>query len=414
MAGPQSRSGLQPRDTPFSENLCMLKRMNVVDLFIIVFLIFAVVRGLRTGLMQLFLSSAGFVGGLLLGTQVASWLAPQTSNPLFRLFIVLLVEFGLASFFAYLGEMAGLYLNRVAGKLRLRGLNQALGAGLAVAFALAVVWLGASVMTNVRSYDIGGEVKQSLIVRKLNAALPTPPDVFAQLEKLISPNGFPSVFLGLEPQHTTVSPTNSVDNQAVLNDLASVVKIQGEGCGGLVFGSGFVVEPEVVVTNAHVVAGIASPQVVDSNGTYQATAIWFDPDLDVAVLRVSGLAAPPLPLTSGILPDNDAAVVLGYPGGGPLVAGNGVIIDHVTATGRNIYNRGLAIRNIYEAQAVVEPGNSGGPLVAADGSVAGIIFARSLSQSSVAYALMIDEARPLIQQAIQNGTEVSTASCAAE
>lgn len=385
--------------------------MNLLDLIIMAFLLSAVVRGIRAGLMQLLLSSTGFVAGLLLGSQVARWIAPHASNPLAKLFIVLIVEFGLAMLFAYMGEIAGLHLNTVARRLHLGRLNQALGAGLAVIFTLIVVWLGASALTNVRSYDIGGEVRQSLIVRKLDAIFPTPPDIFAQLEKIISPNGFPNVFLGLEPQHTTVSPSNSVSNQAVINDEASVVKVQGEGCGGMVFGSGFVVDNEIVVTNAHVVGGIATPEVVDGNGTYQATPIWFDPDLDVAVLRVNDLADPPLALTGQILPDNVAAAVLGYPGGGPLVAGNGVIIDHVTAEGRNIYNRGLVIRNIYEVQADVEPGNSGGPLIAADGSVAGIIFARSLSQNNVGYALMIDEAKPLIQQAVQNNTPVSTASC---
>ncbi|MFA6001978.1 MAG: MarP family serine protease [Thermoleophilia bacterium] len=388
--------------------------MNFLDLMIIILLLTALLWGSRAGLMRLLLSYTGFVAGLLLGVQVAGWIVPSASNPIVKLFIVLIEELGLASLFAALGEAAGQRLNSSAARVHLRGLDKALGAGLAVIFSLVVVWLGASALTNVRSYDIGSQVKQSLIVRKLDAVFPTPPDIFARLEKIISPNGFPNVFLGLEPKHTTVSPSNSVNNQAVINDEASVVKIQGEGCGGMVFGSGFVVDNEIVVTNAHVVGGIAAPEVVDGSGTYQATPIWFDPDLDVAVLRVNDLADPPLKLTSQILPDNDAAAVLGYPGGGPLVAGNGVIIDHVTAEGRNIYNRGLVIRNIYEVQADVEPGNSGGPLIAADGSVAGIIFAKSLSQNNVGYALMIDEAKPLIRQAIQNNTPVSTASCTAE
>ena len=388
--------------------------MNLVDLIIFVLLLAAIARGIRVGFMSPLLSYGGFVAGLLLGSRVATWVAPHASNPTTKLVIVLIVEFGLAALFASIGEIAGMYLNTVARRFHLGRLNQALGAGLAIIFTVVLVWLGASALSNVRSYDIGGQVRQSLIVRKLDAALPTPPDIFAQLEKIISPNGFPNVFLGLEPQHTTISPSNSVNNQAVINDEASVVKIQGEGCGGIVFGSGFVVDDGIVVTNAHVVGGIAAPEVLDASGTYQATPIWFDPDLDVAVLRVNGLADPPLTLTGDVLPDNDAAAVLGYPGGGPLVAGNGVIIDHVTAEGRNIYNRGLVIRNIYEVQADVEPGNSGGPLIAADGSVAGIIFARSLSQNNVGYALMIDEAKPLIQQAIQNNTPVSTASCTAE
>lgn len=387
--------------------------MNLLDLFIILLLLAALARGLRAGLLQLLFSSAGFIAGLLLGSQLASRLALLASDPLTKFLIVLIVEAGLAMALFTLGEMAGMRLSGYAARFHLRGVNEVLGATLEIIFTLLVIWLAASVLTNVGSYNIGSQVKHSLIVRKLNAALPTPPDIFAQLEKIISLNGFPNVFLGLEPEHTTISPSNKVDNQAVLATEPSVVKVQGEGCGGIVNGSGFVVDGGVVVTNAHVVAGVAHPEVVDSTGKYDTTPIWFDPDLDVAVLRVNDLPDPPLVLSARILPDKDAAVVLGYPGGGPLVAGDSVIIDHITAGGRNIYNQGLVFRNIYEVQADVEPGNSGGPLIAADGTVAGIVFAKALSQKNVGYALMIDEVKPLIQSAIQSNSEVSTASCAA-
>ncbi|MCL4310005.1 MAG: MarP family serine protease [Actinomycetota bacterium] len=389
--------------------------MDFVDLIIIFFLVSAVVRGVRTGLMQLLLSSTGFVAGLLLGSWAASRIAPLSASPPIKLFIVLFVELGLAMLLGFLGELAGLRLNLLARRLHLHGLDEALGAALAVIFALTVIWLAASALVNVHSFNIGREVRQSLIVQKLDAIMPEPPDILAQLEKIISPNGFPNVFLQLEPQHTTVAPNNSVNNQAVINDESSVVKVHGEGCGGTVTGSGFVAARGIVVTNAHVVAGIARPEVVDGSGTYRATPIWFDPDMDVAVLRVGGgLKDPPLTLDSKTLPDNDAAAVLGFPGGGPLVAGNGVIIDHVTAVGRNIYNQGLVSRSIYEVQAIVQPGNSGGPLIAPDGTVAGIVFARSLSQKNVGYALTIGEVQPLIRQAALNNSAVSTGSCAAE
>ena len=388
--------------------------MNLLDWIIIVFLLSAIVRGIRTGLMQLLLSSSGFVFGLVLGAWIASRLALYPTSPPAKLLVVMIVEIGLAMLFATLGELAGLRLNMLARRLHLHGLDEALGAALAVAFALALVWLLASAMTNVGAYGIGREVRQSLIVRKLDAVMPTPPDVFARLEQLITPNGFPNVFLGLEPQHTTVSPLNNVNNQAVLDHERSVVKIQGDGCGGTIFGSGFVIQPGFVVTNAHVVAGIVNPEVVDRQGTYRATPVMFDPDMDVAVLRVRGLGDPPLSIAEQTLPDDDAVTVLGYPGGGPLVAGNGAIIDNVLAEGRNIYGQGLVARNIYEVQADVEPGNSGGPLVAPDGAVAGIVFARSVSQNGIGYALMMGKAAPLIQRAISDDAPVSTAGCAAE
>lgn len=385
-----------------------------MDVLIILLLLLAVVRGYQVGFLQSVFSSAGFIGGLLLGSLAAKQIAPHFSGALIKLVVIITVELFLAFTLALLGEVTGLKLSARVSRKKLNTANQSLGAILEVLFSLAAVWLIASALVNVQTANIGHNVKRSLIVQKLDGLLPNPPDVLAELEKIISPNGFPNVFLGLEPQHTTISPSNSVNNQAVVNDEKSVVKIQGVGCGGIVSGSGFVVANGVVVTNAHVVAGIARPQVMDQSGIHHTTVIWFDPNMDIAVLQVSNLNDPPLSLASQTLPNNDAAATLGYPGGGPLVANNAAIIDHLAAAGRNIYNQGITFRNIYEIQTDVEPGDSGGPLVAPDGSVAGVVFSKSLSQNNVGYALLINQIKPLIAQAEQQNTPVSTGSCAVD
>jgi S1-C subfamily serine protease len=193
-----------------------------------------------------------------------------------------------------------------------------------------------------------------------------------------------------------------------------VVKIVGQGCGGLVDGSGFVVGSNLVVTNAHVVAGISRQFVVDSDGTHSATAIWFDPELDLAILRVANLAGQPLQLAGGIVPDKTAAVVLGYPGGGSFTANPASVLDQFTATGRDIYSRGVTDRSIYELAADIEPGNSGGPLVTADGKVIGVIFARSTTYDNVGYALTMDTVIDAISKASARNNAVDTGSCASE
>ena len=372
----------------------------------------AVFRGIQAGWLQLFFSSGGFIIGLLAGSWAAKALAQQFSSPLTKLLTILFVEFGLAILLFGFGELLAHRLKAHAVRLHLGKANEIAGGVLEVFFTLAVVWLIASALVNVRSYKIGQEVRGSYIIRKLDAILPQPPDIFAQLEKIISPNGFPNVFLGLEPQHTTVSPKNSVNNQAILADEASVVKVQGAGCGGLVFGSGFVAAPDLIVTNAHVIAGIKHPQVVDSQKTYQATPVWFDPDLDIAILRVKNIGDQPLTLGGAVLPDADAAAVLGFPGGGDLTADDAAIIDHVTAVGRNIYNEGTVQRDIYEVQANVQQGDSGGPLLAPDGTVAGVTFAKSVSQDNIGYALLINQVKPIISQSQSKTAVVSTGTCA--
>lgn len=385
--------------------------MSWVDVMIVLLLLTALVRGTQVGLLQLVFSSGGFVSGLLLGSLVAKRIAVHFSSPLGKLLLVVSIEIFCAFLLGTFGDIIANKLQEHAIRLRLGKLNKFFGAVLAVFFNLVVIWLLASAVGTVKSYNLGRDVQHSYIVHQLDALFPNPPDALATLEKIISPNGFPNVFLGLEPQHTTVSPHNKVNNQAVLADEKSVVKIQGEGCGGLVFGSGFVAAPNLVVTNAHVIAGISGPQVVDSKKTYKTKVVWFDANLDLAILRVNNLPDPPLTITSRTLPDSDATAILGYPGGGPLVADDTAIIDHVTAEGRNIYNQGIVLRNIYEVQGDVEPGNSGGPLLAADGTVAGVVFARSVSQNSVGYALLANQITDAVSQAQQHSDSVSTGQC---
>lgn len=384
-----------------------------MDAVIIVLIVAAVIRGWHAGLIELALTFAGFLLGLLFGSWLISQIAPHLSNQLAKILIVPMTMLFFALGLTEAGRQLAHRLKPHAIRLKLGNVNNSAGSVLELIFTVIVIWLAASLLANVRSHSIGQSINQSYIIRRLDAALPAPPDVFAKLEKIISPGGFPDVFLGLEPQHTTISPTNHVDNKAVLADEASVVKIQGTGCGGIAFGSGFVAAPNLVITNAHVVAGISRPQVVDSSGSYWATPVWFDPNLDIAILKVNNLADPPLKLNGQILPDRDAAATLGFPGGGSLVAEDAAIIDHVTAVGRNIYNRGTVERNIYEVQANVQEGDSGGPLLAPDGTVAGVIFAKSVSQGNVGYAILINQVQQLVSKA-QNHRPVGTGTCAAD
>ena len=140
----------------------------------------------------------------------------------------------------------------------------------------------------------------------------------------------------------------------------------------------FVVAPGYVVTNAHVVAGVRSP-VVQSAGRADlaATPVLFDPRVDVAVLRVQGPLGPALRLSGEDQRRGAKGAVLGYPAGGPLTAGGAAVRREISALGRDIYGRTTVRRDVYELQAVVRPGNSGGPFVLASGEVAGIVFAAS-------------------------------------
>ena len=196
----------------------------------------------------------------------------------------------------------------------------------------------------------------------------------------------------------------------------SIVKITGvaASCNRGQEGSGWVVAPERVVTNAHVVAGTSSDHVrIQGTGrSYDASVVVFDPQRDLAVLSVPGLPAPAL--TQGPnLKRSDSAIVAGFPLDGPYRLDPARVRDTLTATGADIYGNPGAVREVYSLFARVEPGNSGGPLLSVSGEVVGIVFAKSLDDDQTGYALTLDEARPVLEAAGSAFSPVSTGGCAA-
>lgn len=386
----------------------------IVDLLIVLLLISAVFRGREIGFVQQLFSTVGFFGGLLLG----AWLQPHTVNLVqgqaSRSLVTLVTTLGMAFLLLAVGEVIGIVLKRRLQMGKLNPLDNGFGSLLSMASVLVAVWLSATVIKTLPFDGLQEQVRESKIATNLSQHLPYAPNIIAGLGHLIDPNGFPQVFTGGEPNPPAKInlPSSSQLAAAVNKDRESVVKIVGRGCGGIVDGSGFVVGDDMVATNAHVVAGIDRQFVTDSNGTHSAVAIWFDPNLDLAILRVANLAGDPLPMSSKIVPDHTPAAVMGYPGGGGFTANPASVLDQFVAAGRNIYGRGVTNRSIYEIASDVEPGNSGGPLVTADGTVVGVIFARSTTYNDVGYALTMEKVISAVSKASASGSTVDTGSCA--
>ena len=248
----------------------------------------------------------------------------------------------------------------------------------------------------------------------MNSVLPAPPSVFSQAQGFLTAEGFPPVFAELAPASArpVPLPSNGLLRQAVLAAGPSTVKIEGYGCGVLQEGSGFVVAPGLVVTNAHVVAGISAPLVQLGTTVRHTEVVLFDPSFDLAVLRVPGLTAPALHLDPAPVGRGTQAAVLGYPGGGPFTVDAAGVMAAFEAQGRDIYGRGLTVRNVYELDALVRPGNSGGPLVLADGEVVGVVFSRSTVDPAVGYALTSPDVLPRVALAESARRAASTGGCA--
>lgn len=388
--------------------------MNWLDLIIVLFLAGSVVRGLDVGFIRQFFSTAGFFGGLFFGAWLQNHLMHLAHAPDSRAFLALTVILSSALLTMALGEYIGWVLKLKAHETPLiNKLDRYFGSGLAICTTLAAVWLGASMFSAVPSPSWQRQLSGSHIVSTLDKELPPAPDVLSRLGKLIDPNGFPKVFLTFEPEPAKDAPLPDMGelNPAVQTARASVVRVEGKGCGGIVEGSGFIASGNDIITNAHVVAGVRNPVIIDTTGNHSARVIWFDPDLDMAVLRTSGLTSKPLKMEAATAPNGTPAAVLGYPGGGGFTASGAAVLDSFVARGRNIYNERETARSIYSLKATVEEGNSGGPLINKDGTVIGLIFAKSTAYDKIGYALTMQPVIDGLQKAQADGRAVSTGAC---
>jgi S1-C subfamily serine protease len=394
--------------------------MNWVDYGLLVVVALSGIRGLRLGAAMQVLTFGALFLGLYLGALIAPSVAKVAHGTTAKAVVALVVLVGVASVVAGLGRLVGARSGQLLQRLRLGPVDAAAGVAVAVAAALAVAWLMATLLSGSQySSGLDRALQQSRIVRALDNVLPPIPSVFAGVERFLAQNGFPVVFAGLPPQTAApvTLPTDAAARAAVLRAEGSTVQVAGQGCGVIQEGSGFVVAPGLVVTNAHVVAGITAPVVIDSSGRHSATAALFDPRLDIAVLRVPGLADPALAVDSAVVGRGTTGVVLGYPGGGPLTPRKAGVAAAFEAVGLDIYGGSQTTREIYQLDAVVQPGNSGGPLVAsgdpgiADGTVIGVVFARSTTNDQVGYALAMPAVTADVTRAEGTTAPASTGGC---
>jgi S1-C subfamily serine protease len=242
--------------------------------------------------------------------------------------------------------------------------------------------------------------------------------VYSSLRNYIDRSGFPQVFNDLQPTQITnvgVPDPALAKSAGVVADQASVLKIYGTApsCARAIEGSGFVVAPGMMVTNAHVVAGTDRVTVqVSPLQNLTATVVFYDPERDVAVLRVPDLKAPPLTFAPAVAASGDSAIVLGYPEDGPFTIGAARIRDKQTITGPDIYNQNQVTREIYAIRGTVRSGNSGGPLITPTGSVLGIVFATALDSDDTGFVLTDGEISGDVAKGLASTGKASTGGCA--
>lgn len=377
--------------------------MNILDVAIVAALLFSLISGFRRGFWLAFTQYAGMIAGIVAGAALAPRIADafNAADPTSRQVIALLAVMLASAVGGSLGFWAGGPLRRwLLDRPLLGALDNLAGALFSVAITIVFVWLLAISFARGPNPTVARAIQQSRIVAGIDDAAPQAPDFLAKVQQMLSGSFLPPIFLGLEPRlpdDAAPSP-DSASTDAVRQASASTVRVEGLGCGGVSTGSGFPVSDDLVITNAHVVSGTTRISVRSPGGQARgATVVAFDPEVDVAVLRVRGLGLTPLTPAEGR--SSIPGAVIGYPGGGPLTIAPALAARQWTARGRDIYNEQIVTRTIWIVRGRVRPGNSGGPLVDEQGRYLGVIFGASVSDPDVGYALTIDTVSPAINAA---------------
>lgn len=362
--------------------------MNLLDLLVVLLAVSAGVGGYRLGFLARALSWAGMALGIVLATRFLPSILERFEDgaPTGKLMIAIGILLG----GAFLGQALGLLIGSHA-HLALpaggRPLDRTAGLVSGSLGVLVGVWLLIPTLGAVPG-AVASQARNSTVLGFIDEVAPRPPDTLQALRRLVGQRAFPDVFSGLTPAPDVgPPPASSGLTQAVLDAaVASTVLVEGPACGRIQEGSGFVAQPGIVVTNAHVVAGETETEVVLQDGRRLAAAVvHFDPDRDLAVLEVRGLDVTPLGI--GDAGPGDIGAVLGHPGGGPLEASPYQVSDEVEAVGRDLYDRRDTRRQVLILAADLAPGDSGAALVNPDGLVVGVAFAIAPDRARTAYAL---------------------------
>jgi S1-C subfamily serine protease len=389
--------------------------VNVLDAAFVVLIIVAVIAGFRSGALPQLGGLLGAVAGGGLAILALPYLLDvlQTLEPPIRAFAVLiglLLAIGIGE---AIGSAIGAYAARGLGAGVLGALDRVGGALIGFAQGILVVWLAGGLLATGAITGLARSAQTSTIVRSVDAILPPPTDVAADLSRVLDATGLPDVFVGLEPLPAPPVQLPSDPEARRIGDLAtgSTVKVTSQACGFVLTGTGVVVANGYVVTNAHVVAGSRSSRVTLGGDVEDGTVVLFDPELDVALLYAPKLQAPALRFATTEPARGTTGAALGFPLGGPLTVVPAAVSRDLTATGLDIYDEQRVTRNVLELQAAIDRGDSGGPLVLSDGTIGGLIFAEAKTDSSVGYALSPVSVASRIEPAIGRTGAVTTSSC---
>lgn len=391
--------------------------LTSLDFALIIVAVFSMRNGWRRGLILGVFSTLGLILGIWIANSALEVIyGASTGIDTKRVTVTTLVF--LTGIF--IGSMFGVVVGRFAQTLFARGplklINKISGSLFSLLTWSLVVWLVSGFLTGLPVSKVTTSINDSAVISKLDELAPEQLRNFVDVARsFITSSQLPEVAIDAIVGPEVQEPDPAIlANEKIVAALASVVRIESisEDCNTKLTGSGFVIGDNLVVTNAHVIAGITKPNVrVGGKGkSVSGKVIYFDPNIDLALIRTSKLTAPALTIGNE-LRRSDMAVAAGFPGGGSLALIPARVKALAKSIDTNIYGVGEVTRELYVLRADVKQGDSGGALINEQGQVSGVIFAASATESMVGYALTVAELNRALEKGATGTEAVDTGKC---
>ena len=386
-----------------------------LDIAIIGVALIAAISGWRSGALGSLMSFIGVVLGAIAGVMLAPHVVSHLSSSRGKLFAALFLILALV----VIGEVAGVVLGRaVRGSIRsgpVRVVDSFIGVALQLVVVLVAAWLLGSPLTSSNQTNLASAVKGSRVITEVDKYAPEwLRAVPKRISALLSTSGLPAVLEPVGRSNPAVDAPDAslADSLVVAKSRPSVVKIRGvaTACQKVLEGTGFVIAPNRVMSNAHVVAGSDSVTVEAEGKTYEATVVSYDPAADISILDVPNLPQQPLVFAQEPAKSGTDAVVLGYPGGGDFVATPARVREIIELNGPDIYKTTTVNREVYTIRGPVRQGNSGGPMINRAGQVIGVVFGSAVDDNDTGFVMTTDEVSRQLAK-IGNTAKVPTGAC---
>jgi S1-C subfamily serine protease len=394
--------------------------LNWVDVLVVLLAVAAAVSGAFQGVIIALPSLVGVILGAVAGIKLAPQVVALFANSAAKVAVAVAT----VVFLVALGETFGVWVGRrLRGKInpqKLSGVDKTLGAIVQASVVFVIAWLIATPLTTVSGMPgLAKAINGSVVLGHVNDAMPQAAQGFpTQLRKLLGASGFPSIVDPFQktPLADVAPPDTALQQSAVVNQVhPSVVKIRGNApsCSRALEGSGFVIAPQRVMTNAHVVAGTSEVAIETTGGRFPARVVYFNPEVDIAVLAVPRLNVKPLQLAAADAGAGDSSIVLGYPLDGPYTATAARIRSRINLRGPDIYDANTVQRDVFTVRATIKSGNSGGPMIDPSGQVIGVVFGAAVEDPETGFTLTANQVRSEVAAALAQSAQVTTGACAA-